>query len=118
MLDPCRVFFKAGEPEPPMKRTISLLALACLLWTTGCSEPPPPPSSTIQSLDRATITSVELALKQDAELASAGIVVTARNKSVVLKGSVASEATRQKATEIARKVHGVEEVANEIEVKP
>ena len=52
------------------------------------------------------------------ELASAGIQVSAKNYTVVLTGQVTSKEARQKAEDLARRVEGVTEVENKIEVVP
>jgi osmotically-inducible protein OsmY len=61
---------------------------------------------------------VESNLKTDPELASAGIQVSAKNYTVVLTGRVTSKEARQKAEDLARRVEGVTEVENKIEVVP
>lgn len=98
-----------------MKRSLAVLALLGLL-STACAGPAEPPPSSIQVLDKTKLTAVEANLKTDAELASCGIQVSAENDMVVLKGSVPSEEARAKAEALARKVEGIQKVANHLVV--
>ncbi len=101
----------------PMRRLLTCLLLLSSL-AISCSAPSEPPPSSIQALDRTRILAVESNLKTDPELASAGIQVSAKNYTVVLTGRVTSKEARQKAEDLARRVEGVTEVENKIEVVP
>ncbi len=100
-----------------MRNLIPCLLLLGLL-TAACAGPSQPTPSSIQALDRTRILAVEANLKTDAELASAGVQVSARNDTVVLTGTVTSEAARQKAGDLARRVKGVNTVDNQLKVVP
>lgn len=105
-------------------RILSALLVASLL-ATGCAASPPPPSPspsvapvTIPQIDAAHVTSVQVRLKGDLELASEQIAVTAQGDTVVLSGTVGTADERQRAESLARSVKGVEKIDNRIEVRP
>lgn len=92
---------------------VLLLALLC-----ACAPPAEPPPSSIKPIDQGKVAAVEVMLKQDVEVATGSIQVSAQNDLVVLKGTVPNEAAKQRAEELAKKVEGVEKVANHLEVAP
>jgi len=103
------------------------ILLICLLFFlfSGCGkkEPPAEPTATpkpasIHSLDAGRRTAVEVALKNDIELASMNIKVEAVNYTVILKGEVDTEDQRERAEEIALSVKGVSKVENNLTVAP
>ena len=100
-----------------MKRIILALA-TCLTLSilAGCAGPKEPPPRSIKAIDQTVVATVRMNLKTDAELASSTIQVSAENELLVLRGSVPSEAAKQKAEEIALKTPRVEKVANHLEV--
>jgi osmotically-inducible protein OsmY len=70
------------------------------------------------ALDDATITTkVKSALIADPDLSGLSIDVDTAQNVVTLRGSVVSDAMRQKAEQLARSVDGVKEVRNELVVK-
>jgi osmotically-inducible protein OsmY len=71
------------------------------------------------ALDDATVTTkVKSALIADPDLSGLSIDVDTAQNVVTLRGSVVSDAMRQKAEQLARSVDGVKEVRNELVVKP
>jgi len=67
--------------------------------------------------DQMTAAKVKTELNIDEELKNAGITVECVRGVVHLRGTVASEALRQRATRAARRVQTVLRVVNELEVK-
>lgn len=98
-----------------MNRFLAVLALLGTL-ATACAGPSEPPPSSIHALDKTKLTAVEMNLKTDAELAGAGIQVSAQNDMVVLKGTVNSEDAKKRAEALALKVDGITKVANHLTV--
>ena len=69
--------------------------------------------------DGALITKVKEALERDSEIKSSdSIFVSTSEKTITLKGVVESEQERNRAVEIARGVHGVLSVSDEMKVMP
>lgn len=99
-----------------MRLLVLILLLAAAVGCTSQEAPPPP--TTLKPIDAATIAAVKVALGQDAELAPAGLQVTAAGHKVVLAGAVPSDAAKTKAEALARGVRGVTEVDNQLEVSP
>lgn len=98
-----------------MNRAFVIVALLGVL-ATACAGPSEPPPSSIHALDKTKLTAVEMNLKTDAELAGAGIQVSAQNDMVVLKGTVNSEDAKKRAEALALKVDGITKVANHLTV--
>ena len=95
-----------------------LFALLLLGSLTGCSGPADPPPSSIVPLDKAKLVAAEMNMKSDAILASCQIKCTAENDLLVLSGDVPSEASKQKAEELALRTEGIKKVANHLKVVP
>ncbi len=91
-----------------------LLALVAALLLAGCGGPVTPPPSSIEPIDKATLTAINVALKQDPILAGCVLTAEARHDQVVIKGEVPDEASKKKAEQLARSVHGVATVDNQI----
>ena len=97
-----------------MKRMI-LLLLSTLVM--GCSGPTEPPPTSIQPIDSAKVQAAKMNLQTDAELAPCNIQVSAQNDMLVLKGGVPSQAGKDRAETLVRKVEGIKKVANHLEVE-
>ena len=95
----------------------SILVLA-LLGTAGCAVTDR--QSTVgQYVDDTTITTrVKTRFAEDATVSAMRISVETLNGTVQLSGFAASEAERDRATELARSVPDVKQVRNNIVVKP
>ena len=98
-----------------MKKAIVLM-LAAL--TLGCSGPSEPPPTSIQPIDSAKVRAAKMNLQTDAELAPCNIQVSAENDLLVLKGGVPSQAGKDRAEVLVKKVEGIKKVANHLEVQP
>jgi hypothetical protein len=99
-----------------MKTWISLILLASALF--GCSGPTSPPPTSIKPLDQAKVTAAKLNLANDAEIAPCNLQLKAENDLLVMNGSVPSEAAKKRAEELVRKVEGISNVANHLQVQP
>jgi osmotically-inducible protein OsmY len=95
----------------------SILVLA-LLGTAGCAVTDR--QSTVgQYVDDTTITTrVKTRFAEDPKVSAMRISVETLNGTVQLSGFAASEAERDRATELARSVPDVKQVRNNIVVKP
>ena len=69
-------------------------------------------------LDDAIQDNYKAALKEHKNLDDQSISADAKNGTLVLKGSVKTKAQRQEAVQLAKAIPNVQEVVNEIEVKP
>lgn len=100
-----------------LKRSASAVFLAVSLASiTGCAATPTT-ESTGQYIDDAAITAkVKAAILDQPTLKSLDIHVDTFKGTVRLSGIVASRATIDKATEVARRVAGVKSVRNEMRV--
>ena len=63
------------------------------------------------------MTGVQVALKQDGELAGEAIRVSVQGATVVLEGTVQTPDEKQRAEKIAAGVRGVEKVENRLTVR-
>ncbi len=84
----------------------------------GCSGPSEPPPTSIQPIDSAKVQAAKMNLSTDAELAPCNIQVSAENDLLVLKGGVPSQAGKDRAETLVKKVEGIKKVANHLEVQP
>ena len=121
-----------------LMRTAAVLAAAVAIFA-GCereaprgtvrpADPPNPPIAAQAErqiekagavLDDATITAkIKTALLAEPGVKGMAIDVDTSNNVVSLNGSVASDAAKTRAEEIARKVEGVKQVKNNLTVKP
>lgn len=98
-----------------MKKLV--LALMATL-VMGCSGPSAPPPTSIQPIDSAKVQAAKMNLSTDAELAPCNIQVSAENDMLVLKGGVPSQAGKDRAEALVKKVEGIKKVANHLEVQP
>ena len=125
-----------------MKRLLAVLALAAF---AACSEttPPPPIAKKVEAApppapvaakapeapkpapkaeepkpdpNKELAAKVKRALEQDAKIQAAGIDVTAADGKVTLWGTATTDAERNRAAGVARKVEGVNGVDNQIKV--
>jgi len=94
------------------------LTAAALLTTTGCAVTRD--QSTVGQYvdDSAITTAVKARFVENKEVAASSISVETLNGTVQLSGFAKSQDERQTAAEIARKVHGVKSVKNDIVVRP
>jgi len=94
------------------------LTTAALLATTGCAVTRD--QSTVGQYvdDSAITTAVKARFVENKEVAASSISVETLNGTVQLSGFAKSQDERQTAAEIARKVHGVKSVKNDIVVRP
>lgn len=70
------------------------------------------------NLDNAIEDNYKAALKEHKNLDDQSISADAKNGTLVLKGSVKTKAQRQEAVQLAKAVPNVQQVVDEIEVKP
>jgi len=98
-----------------LQRSASAVFLAVTLATMlGCAATPTT-ESTGEYLDDAVITAkVKAAILDQPNLKEMAIKVDTFNGVVYLRGVVASQSTRNEATEVARSVAGVKSVRNEM----
>ena len=99
-----------------MRRLLVIFLALGLL--AGCSGPSDPPPTSIYPLDKAKLTAAEMNMKSDPILAGCIIKCTAENDLLVITGEVPSEASKQKAEELARRTEGIKKVANHLKVTP
>lgn len=100
------------------KILFSLITLLLIINLIGCYQSPPPPMKSIETLDRGRMIGVNMALKQDPQLAEFNIKVDVVNYTVTITGQVETEKQKKKAEEVVKSVSGVEKVVNKLEVKP
>ncbi len=93
------------------------LLFVCL-FCVGCLTPQETtsPLNPTQPIDKSMLTTLQLNMKSDPELANAAIKVEAKMNTVILSGTVPSEAAKAKAEAIAKKLDRVKEVDNQLEV--
>lgn len=101
-----------------------LMTLPILVATTGCrNEPvtetttPPPAATTEQRSDSAISTAVQAKFYTEDLTRGRAIDVSAQDGVVTLRGTVPSEAARQRAVEITRGVEGVTNVSDQLDVR-
>ena len=86
--------------------------------TFGCSTPDAPPSpATLEQVVRGRLTAVQMAIKQDGELAGEVIRVSVQGGTVVLDGNVQTLDEKQRAEKAAAGVRGVVKVDNRLTVR-
>lgn len=96
---------------------VGVLLAGMMSWGCTSNEAPPPPM-TIHEIDVAHVQAVQASLHSDPELAGEGIHVSAKGDTVVLDGTVQTDAEKERANKIAQGVRGVEKVQNNITVEP
>lgn len=67
--------------------------------------------------DRAITSSVEGKLRSDSRLKVSNLQVDTYKREVTITGSVPSQADLDRASQIARSVHGIKEVHNDLEIE-
>jgi hypothetical protein len=92
-----------------------LLSLLLLL-SAGCAGPTEPPPSSIAPIDSSKVLAAQENLKTDAELAGCLIKCSAQNNLLVMTGKVNNEAAKARAEVLVKKVQGIKNVANHLEV--
>lgn len=98
-----------------IKRSISAVFLAVMLATVmGCAATLPNESAGEYVDDAVITTKVKAAILDQPSLKSSEIKVETFKGTVHLRGFVASQSTIDRAGEIARRVHGVRSVKNEM----
>lgn len=101
---------------PPLRRLVSLLLGALML--VGCAVPATDDDVTDKPDPNLVLEmKIKAALVAEPSLNAAAIEVTANNQAITLGGFVETQAQRQRAAEVARKVPGVREVISNITVK-
>ncbi|MCE1245301.1 MAG: BON domain-containing protein [Firmicutes bacterium] len=101
------------------KLMMLVMAMVCfVLLFAGCySAVTTPDAKSIEELDRAKITSISVALKQDGDLAPENIKVEVVNQEATLSGSVATQEIKDKAGKIALGIEGIKKVNNILKVR-
>ena len=95
---------------------LSLVCAAVLALTVSCTTPAG--RSTGQVVDDAAITTqVKADLLADKDVSGLAVSVETFQGEVVLTGAVDTRAQSSKATQMARKVHGVTNVKNLLKIK-
>lgn len=95
---------------------LSFVCAALLLCTVSCTTPAGRTSG--QVVDDASITTqVKAELLADQDVSGFAVSVKTFEGEVVLTGAVDTAAQRNKAEQIARKVHGVTRVKNLLKIK-
>ncbi|MGA8086095.1 MAG: BON domain-containing protein [Terracidiphilus sp.] len=84
------------------------------VWPAGASEA----GSVASNLDSAIEDNFKAAIKAHASLNDQSIRGSAKNGTLVLKGSVKTAKQKKEAEDLAKKVPNVQQVVNEIEVNP
>jgi osmotically-inducible protein OsmY len=102
-----------------------VLAAALLVTASACNRDRPPQTTDVRPINPADVypdadtrvrTAVQAKYYSDDTLRGHAVDVLAENGVVTLRGSVASDAARQRAEEMARSVAGVSSVNNQLEV--
>ncbi len=94
---------------------VLLLVLAMAFTACAPAEPQRPAATFID--DRVISTKVRAELAREQEIVPHRINIETREGIVELSGSVSSPAHRQRAEEIARRVEGVRQVQNHLQVQ-
>ena len=93
-----------------------LVSLSAVLCCPGCSGPTEPPPTSITPIDSAKVQAALANIKSDMELAGCVITVKAENDLLVITGKVGTDGAKQRAETLARKVKGINKVANHLVV--
>jgi hyperosmotically inducible periplasmic protein len=91
---------------------ICTLLLACLLWQAVCLAKDPPPVN-----DDTITDQVRIKLADDPVVKGGALNVEVKQGVVTLSGAVELDKQKEKAEKVARKVKGVKQVVNHIEIK-
>jgi hyperosmotically inducible protein len=91
---------------------ICALLLASLLWQAVCPAKDPPPVN-----DDTITDQVRIKLADDPVVKGGALNVEVKQGVVTLSGAVELDKQKEKAEKVARKVKGVRQVVNHIEIK-
>jgi osmotically-inducible protein OsmY len=107
-----------GEPQMTnIKRVSAILAALAMATTLGCAATRTHESTGEYVDDSAITTKVKTAILEEKTLKSAEINVETFKGTVQLSGFVRSQANIDTAVVVAKNVHGVKSVKNEMQVK-
>lgn len=102
-----------------IRNALTAVCLAtALLATTGCAVTRGQQSAGAYIDDTVITTTVKARLLEDSRVAGTSISVETLNGTVMLSGFAKSRTEKSAAASIARKVHGVKSVRNQIAVRP
>ena len=93
-----------------MKRAFAVLLLAGGAWTQAAFAD--------QKADDRIYDQVRMKLTTDADVKGGGLDVSVKDGVVTIKGRVDTEKGKSRAAKLARKVKGVKDVDNELQVGP
>jgi len=92
-----------------MRYFLSLLVLFCLISTMWADKP---------VSDDEIYNNVKIRLAGDRDVKGGGIDVTVQSGVVTLKGTVETDNAKSKAEKLTKKVKGVKQVINQLQVAP
>lgn len=92
-----------------MRYFLSLLVLFCLVSTMWADKP---------VSDDEIYNNVKIRLAGDRDVKGGGIDVTVQSGVVTLKGTVETDNAKSKAEKLTKKVKGVKQVINQLQVAP
>ncbi|HLJ15555.1 MAG TPA: BON domain-containing protein [Bryobacteraceae bacterium] len=92
-----------------MRYFLSLLVLFCLVSTMWAEKP---------VSDDEIYNNVKIRLAGDRDVKGGGIDVTVQSGVVTLKGTVETDNAKSKAEKLTKKVKGVKQVINQLQVAP
>lgn len=93
-----------------MKRLFAVLLLAGGAWTQAALGD--------QKVDDRIYDQVRMRLTTDADVKGGGLDVSVKDGVVTIKGRVDTDKGKSRATKLAKKVKGVKDVDNELQVGP
>ena len=91
---------------------ICIMLLACLAWQSVCLAKDPPPVN-----DDTITDQVMIKLASDPVVKGGALKVDVKDGVVTLTGAVEQDKQKEKAEKIAKKVKGVKQVVNNLEIK-
>lgn len=101
-----------------MRRNLSIIALALVLGTTGCSVLQGQQSLGAYTSDAAITAKVKSKLLEDPAVSGTELSVETMNGVVQLSGFAKSAEEHRRAVQLARSVEGVRSVQDGIQVQP
>ena len=93
-----------------ISKLCAVLTLLCLLGGVCLAAQKP-------VTDDAIVDQVRIKLSADAEVKGGGLQVDSKQGVVTLSGTVETSRQKDKAARLAKKIHGVKQVINNIEIK-